>query len=350
MRYCLLFLLIVTAFTCQAQGAKMKRTQGTGVFARITCITEDHAGNLWVGTSGEGLFFYDGKKFMQYTQKEGLPANAIWSLLADVTGQVWIGTSRGLVLFDGKMFRMVPIPAPAAVFSPFRQAPTVGNPDVDEVWRMLEDRQHDIWLGCSSGVYIRSFISGKLSAFSVKGAGNPQGLTLKMIDDIREDRYGNIWLASGMPPGMEGLIRYDGQSLTAFRPGNEGWIRSLVHDSTGLAWIGTRHLGLWTYDGQQFTRRTDNPDVSMPLLLDHEGRTWFQGLEEENGYGGKGLWVYDGKTFIHYGQQDGLEPFGVWCVFEDSRHRIWVGTRNTGLYLFHNNHFIPYFAHSNPIP
>lgn len=69
----------------------------------VTRIIEDRKGNIWFG--GDGLSRYDGKSFTRFTTKDGLPKLGIWSMLEDKTGNIWIGTREtGLYLYDGKSF------------------------------------------------------------------------------------------------------------------------------------------------------------------------------------------------------------------------------------------------------
>ena len=69
----------------------------------FTRIIEDKNGNLWFG--GDGLCRYDGKSFTCFTTKDGLINPWIWSILEDKTGNLWVGTREtGLYLFDGKTF------------------------------------------------------------------------------------------------------------------------------------------------------------------------------------------------------------------------------------------------------
>jgi ligand-binding sensor domain-containing protein len=55
-----------------------------------------------------------------------------------------------------------------------------------------------------------------------------------------------------------------------------------------------------------------------------------------------GIWCYDGKTFMNFSEKDGLENYGVWCIVEDNKGNIWVGTRNTGLYMFDGKSFVKF--------
>ena len=69
----------------------------------VAKIIEDKKGNLWFG--GDGIHRYDGKTFTHFSTKDGLINPWVWSILEDKSGNLWIGTREtGLYLFDGKTF------------------------------------------------------------------------------------------------------------------------------------------------------------------------------------------------------------------------------------------------------
>ncbi len=57
---------------------------------------------LWLGTGGGGLNRFDlaTQKFTHYTEKNGLPNNFIYAILADEQGRLWMSTNHGLSRFD----------------------------------------------------------------------------------------------------------------------------------------------------------------------------------------------------------------------------------------------------------
>ena len=72
-------------------------------YGRFTRVAEEYDGYLWEGTP-EGLFCYrlkDGQK-KRYTKADGLPDNAIASIIRDKQGKLWLGTSHGLCQMDPK--------------------------------------------------------------------------------------------------------------------------------------------------------------------------------------------------------------------------------------------------------
>lgn len=62
----------------------------------IVALLVDDAGVVWSGTWGGGLARFDGDTWVNYTTKDGLPANHIFSLHRDPDGVIWVGTSNGL--------------------------------------------------------------------------------------------------------------------------------------------------------------------------------------------------------------------------------------------------------------
>jgi len=66
------------------------------------CIKEDNHGNMWFGTKGSGLDKLDIKTgiFTNYSLKDGIPGNSIYSILLDNDENLWLGTSKGLAKFN----------------------------------------------------------------------------------------------------------------------------------------------------------------------------------------------------------------------------------------------------------
>jgi ligand-binding sensor domain-containing protein len=319
---------------------KLKRTQGSDQYAEVKCGLLDRLGNLWFGTTDEGVYRYDGRGFTQYTVADGLSSNTVWSILEDRRGGIWFGTDSGLCRLDGTRIRRVPL-------APHSDGPMPGAPSTQEafigqaaVWSLLEDSSGTIWIGAGEGVLCLK--GDSISPFLANPkVQNPSGLQLKMVEDMLEDRQGNIWFASGMPPGMEGLCRFDGTAIKQFNPGGAKWIRAVNEDSRGHLWLGTRSDGLWHFDGETFTHHAEPVGLGTPLLVDRSGSIWFSGEEQDNGFASKaGIWRAVGKSFQNFSTPEGMGEFFAWCAVEDRDGNIWVGTRNTGLYRYDGRSFI----------
>jgi ligand-binding sensor domain-containing protein len=60
---------------------------------------------IWAGTWGGGVAHYDGKAWTNYTAKDGLAGDIVYSMVQDAAGALWFGTNAGLTRYDGKRWR-----------------------------------------------------------------------------------------------------------------------------------------------------------------------------------------------------------------------------------------------------
>jgi PAS domain S-box-containing protein len=68
----------------------------------LTMVWDDGAGSLWL-CAASGLYRFDlaARRFVRrYTQADGLPVDAVVSIIGDGAGRLWIGTINGLSRFD----------------------------------------------------------------------------------------------------------------------------------------------------------------------------------------------------------------------------------------------------------
>ena len=68
------------------------------------CVFEDEINNLWIGTEGSGLFYYDTKlkKSIKYGITDGLLSEVVYGILPDNEGNIWLSTNFGLSKFNLK--------------------------------------------------------------------------------------------------------------------------------------------------------------------------------------------------------------------------------------------------------
>jgi len=95
----------VSGCLCRFDGKVLERIPTS--YPSILRLLEDSRGRIWMGgPDGGGLSCYDGQKLVSYTLEDGLPDNAVQSILEDDTGLIWIGTQHGLCNFDGHQFNI----------------------------------------------------------------------------------------------------------------------------------------------------------------------------------------------------------------------------------------------------
>lgn len=73
----------------------------------IISLVVDPQGLVWAGTWGGGLSRFDGKRWTTFTTVEGLPGNHIFMLHKDLNDQLWIGTNKGLALWQDGKFKVL---------------------------------------------------------------------------------------------------------------------------------------------------------------------------------------------------------------------------------------------------
>lgn len=70
----------------------------------LTCMEEDHEGNLWFGTM-KGMTKLSGNAFQTYLNRDGLQEERIIHLTKGKDNDIWLGTwGSGLIHFDGEEF------------------------------------------------------------------------------------------------------------------------------------------------------------------------------------------------------------------------------------------------------
>jgi signal transduction histidine kinase/ligand-binding sensor domain-containing protein/CheY-like chemotaxis protein len=71
---------------------------------KILTIQEADHGDLWIGTLGDGLNYFNfyNKTFTSYTEENGLPSNVIYGIMKDRLGRLWLSTNNGISRFDPK--------------------------------------------------------------------------------------------------------------------------------------------------------------------------------------------------------------------------------------------------------
>jgi ligand-binding sensor domain-containing protein len=314
----------------------------------VHCGLLDKGGNLWFGTTGDGVYRYDGKFFINFTTKDGLNDNCVYSILEDKAGNIWFGTEAGICRYNGTTITNIPITTTNNInlYSSIssNNSPTKRN----GVSSMLQDKSGTIWFGTADGVYC---YNGKSFTRFLENDSiiNKNDLKLKSVACMLEDKNGDIWFGSGMlPNGGEGVCRYDGKSITSFKPNGDNWICFMLEDKDGYIWFSGRKNGNFRYDGKTFANFPEKVGAGLvfevkagvgPIFEDKTGNIWFTG-EEDNGSGGDGgIWRHDGKSFINFTPKDGLGDYAVWCMIEDKTGNIWIGTNNSGLYRFDGKTF-----------
>src|SRR5262249_37759016 len=99
----------------------------------VLAIAQTEDGDIWVGTRDAGLFRISQGRTIQLTN--GLPDMKVNALAKAGRNQLWVGTDRGVVRWDGAALTSVGVPP--------------GLADVQAL-TLLVDRDANLWIGANS--------------------------------------------------------------------------------------------------------------------------------------------------------------------------------------------------------
>ena len=323
----------------------------------LNALLQDKKGAIWVTRSGSGshalpLCRISGADVhcFSYGVGDGAGLSAAIGLAEDTSGYLWVGHDTaavrwnsvpteiyrpnalrshqgtgGVVAFaaapDGSVWVGVDTPGHGGglqhivngAMKPFA-VPKL-NGETLEVEALLIDRQGNLWVGTGNqGVY-------RIHGSEVDHFGSADGLSGDYVNQIFEDREGNLWFANSN--GMDMLRDLRVATFTKREGISEDVVESVLAARDGTVWIGSNHL-------QALVHGSISPELgkSLPgnfvtcLLEDHTGRLWV-GMNNT-------LWVHDGGnkngTFRQIKRKDGSPIGTVRGLTEDSDHNIWVQT------------------------
>ncbi len=310
------------------------------------CLLQDAAGFLWTGTQN-GLFRFDGRYFVKYTMRDGLPSGWIHGLHETESGVLWVSTTDGLAYRQGNRFVAVDLGRkyrvdigggitstpdgrvyfasslglysgfaspgePGWLFEPVRAAAGAG---VNASHGLHYSRSGTLWFGCGK-------LLCRLDNDSLTRLGEAEGLPADTWTAITEDTDGNLWVRSferlyfgeagsgrfrpapeRIPPSFDkGAIRVDraGRLLT---PTDEGL---LLRDGDGWKMLN-RSLGL-------------PAEGCIDATTDREGSFWIA-------LRGRGVARLLGDfRWEHWTAAEGLPSEMVWSVAQDASGSVWVGS------------------------
>jgi len=270
------------------------RSGATGV----ETFYEDREGNLWLGTDAAGLLELREQRFTTLTTADGLPGDAIRTILADKDG-VWAGTDgSGLAHLRGSAWQTLTTQQGLASNTILSLAAkrdgslAVGTPDGlnhlandhaspaphseslpdDFVRSLLYDAvDNSLWIGTRRGL-------AHQAATGLTLWNHSNGLGSDLVGALALDRShpGALWIATrgGLSHLQDGRI----STLTTRDGLSSDVITALYEDPSGALWIGTNGGGLNLLRNGHITAlssaATGLPEVIHDIVEDSRGNLW----------------------------------------------------------------------------
>lgn len=305
----------------------------------VSSLMQDSGGNLWIGSSGAGLYLGVPTKtpFQFYAHRPGDPTSIsrgmVRTMLEDNAGHLWVGfLGNGLDEFRyDEQHELVKI---QNVQKTSGNAPgLVGN----HIIKLMKDRQGQIWIGSNNGTGMNQFNpqAGSWKVFKHEPE-NPNSIAAGGIWGLDEDRKGNIWIGSftdgltRLHPPTNSMKHFVHDPDNANSLSND-LVKCLTIDREGIIWIGTnRGLNRLDPETENFTHYFNDPLDTQSITA---GVIWsiYEDRQKDLWIGtGMGLNRFDreDQVFERFYENDGLPSNTVYGTLEDKEGNLWVSTDN----------------------
>ncbi|WP_167616834.1 sensor histidine kinase [Maribellus sediminis] len=292
--------------------------------ASVVAFLEEKDGTSWAGTNW-GVVRIDKKTGEEklYTSELGLSEDRndrLYSIGNDRSGNVWIGTTGGLYLWNSLN----------QTFKRFQHDPNNSKSISDnEVIAFLEDSKGNFWVATFRGLNLMDRKTGKSRHFWVNPNDTLSDIS-NVISFLFEDNNNNLWVGSWNKGGVH-LFNRETESFKTYL--NNSTIVNILQDSEGVLWVGARE-GMFRY----------NTDIDEFIPFSVPGKTtsfpdiYF--LLEDNS---QNLWIGTANEIIRlnpqrteasfYGQNFGVEKLNRFSGYKGRDGKIYFGN-NGGYYSF----------------
>jgi ligand-binding sensor domain-containing protein/signal transduction histidine kinase len=302
----------------------------------INSIFEDSAGMYWIGTSGGGLnVFSPTMNRFQHVKNDpmrpsSLSSNIVWAFQQDYDGTLWVANDAGVDMMRKD----------AGYFIHYDPHPEDLRSENDAVYTIMRDSTGMLWIGTARGLSRFNYIENRfvtVSSYFFQNKSDIKDLDDVTITDLQEDRAGNIWIGT-YGNGILKLSPSTGSITTLkYEPDAENGISSnivntIIKDSSGQLWVGTiggglnllnpanNHFENFQNDPESINSISDNNITS--LAIDEDGMLWIGTYN--------GLNRYDPSTasFKAYTIRDGLISDTILGIVVDNAGFIWISNGN----------------------
>lgn len=302
----------------------------------VRSITDDGKGNLYIGLRMEGLIIYNTHtKRSRYFKNNpedptSLPGDNVRSVCIDHLQNIWVGTNKGLALFD-------PL---KGTFHRFKHEK--GNSNTlagDNIQQIIESPDNILWISSDIGGISKL----DLNKYSNPNAGEvaftqltKENYTLSSNNTRRVaiDAYGNVWVAN-YSTGVDFIPSSTTSFMTLSFMGEpiEG-VSAIFNDSKDNLWIGQDNKISMYRQGAivrqwDFSQYISNSSSSVYLFReDQHGNIWL-------GTADNGVLMLNPNTGI-FTRFNSTKDLDVNALYVDKSGKVWAGTED-GVYSIYNN-------------
>ncbi len=262
----------------------------------VHSIVADKYNHKWFGLN-TGVVWYNNRRWVSYTEKDGLAANQVYAITSDNKGRLWFGTKGGVSLFD------------RVKWTNYTEKDGLADNRVNAIVMYNNDT---LWFGTEGGV--SRFDGNKWTSYTTN-----DGLINNSVNAILVDKQNQLWFGT-----KGGVSVFNGKSWIKYTTKDgliDNQVSAIVMDKYNQLWFGTRN-GVSCFDGKTWKNYTKKEGLINnrinAIVVDKYERLWFatQG----------GVSVYDNGYWLNFAKKDGLPSNKVYAVLVESDYRKWFGT------------------------
>lgn len=299
----------------------------------ISVVYEDRNGRIWVGlrprfSSGLILLTAEPEKNQfiverHYRMTEGLPAHWITNLFETGDGKFWVGTIRGLCLWQG---------GENSVCKTYTSANNLCD---SEIWALNDDQDGNLWAGTRCG-------AKKLARYGFTTYDKADGVETPFLNSIFENAAGELFVSSDTGEARN-ISRFNGEKFDFVRPNfsapgeyfGSGERQTVWQDRTAGDWWFPSGNGLYRFSHpakfedlakikpQRISPVAERREI-FRLFEDSRGDFWIA-----TGFPENGLWHWERKSNVwrDYSKELGFSKNRIGTTFvEDRSGNLWIGT------------------------
>lgn len=348
MRVCILFFIVISAFTlfvdslyANQDDFLINRVEERQFMRQnITAISHDSEGFIWFGTEN-GLFRYDGQSIVPFLNdpddESTIPGSHIQSAWKDSMETLWFSVRNyGLTRYTPQTHSFETFYPEELPFFPF------------DFYSITGSGNPSLWLAPENddGLYRFQTDSGNFFRVDINYRNNRRDNRILSIAELPDgsviagSNYSGIYHLT--PEGEEKLRlelpepQYDPNSGQSYS------ITTLLYQGNGILWAGSYSGGLYRVDLNRQEIEKPSALASHPQLentnlydlhIDSDGILW-AGTED-------GLLLFDTQTMeVHYHytynphNPSGLMNNRIRVVYEDHSGLFWIGNEYGGVHRF----------------
>nr|WP_302830908.1 two-component regulator propeller domain-containing protein [uncultured Bacteroides sp.] len=290
-----------------------------------SCFYEDSHYNIWIGTYGNGLICYlPATKEVRVFKYPTLNDNNVSAIIEDKQGNLFIGTQKqGLSRYDRQTNTIIAVPY-------------VGHSEISVYCMSVIDGQ--LLVGTDGqGLKIYNPVNKQLEDYAINSA--PIDFSEGKVHAILEDKDKNLWLGlfqKGMLllPKQENPFEYYGSKSIYYNPIGQGCVMSIFQDSNHHLWVGADNEGIFELDVNGMRLKHFCPGNSsrsvantvMSIYEDSDRNLWVgsytRGLAKMNRLTGE----------CEYSLP--IDNEKIFSITEDKYKNLYIGTLGSGFYQY----------------